>query len=176
MDKMEDVNNKDHKGPHSHTGISPAMGIMGRMADERERCIGMTPEERAWRAQWLKDQILEPDEPKMPVGYYQARYNPIRRFYRFPMDKVERFLTPKIGLEYAETVRHCTAKVALGIAICYFGYYYFKYNSATWEHKYGWHIKQSRPTLIPGREGWPNHEDRPYANQYWDQGFKDAPI
>lgn len=90
---MEEI---DHKGPHSPTGVSKAMGIQGRMAEERERCIGMTAEERAWRAQWLKDQVLEADEPKMPDGYYQARYNPIRRFYRFPMQKVEEFLTPKL--------------------------------------------------------------------------------
>ena len=85
----------------SATGGVEAMSIEGRMASERERCIGMTPEERAWRAQWLKDQILEPDEPTLPEGYYEARYNPIRRFYRAPMEKFERALGPKLVNQYS---------------------------------------------------------------------------
>ncbi|XP_033217248.1 exosome complex exonuclease RRP42 [Belonocnema kinseyi] len=115
----------------SATGGVIPMSITGRMADERERCIGMSAEERAWRAQWCKDQILEHDEPTIPEGYYEARYNPIRRFYRAPMDKLERALTPKLGLEMAETIRHCAAKTAIGIGLVYLTFYYFKYNSAT---------------------------------------------
>ena len=92
--KVSNVSNVSNES--SPTGGVTPMSIIGRMGNERERCIGMTAEERAWRAQWLKDQILEPDEPRIPEGYYEARYNPIRRFYRAPMDKLERALTPKI--------------------------------------------------------------------------------
>lgn len=79
---------------HSVTGGAKVMGIEGRMASVRERMIGMTDAERAWRAKWLKDQVLH-DEPIVPKDYYKERYNPIRRFYRAPMDKFEAILTPK---------------------------------------------------------------------------------
>ena len=48
----------------------------------------MTDEERFLRRQWLKDQILAPDEP---LG--EARpYNAIRRLYRAPWDAIEKSL------------------------------------------------------------------------------------
>lgn len=80
----------------SDSGGFKPMPIEGRMARQRERCIGMTDEERAWRAKWIKDQVLAPDEPQIPNEYYKQRFNPIRRFYRAPMDKVEAALTPKL--------------------------------------------------------------------------------
>ena len=84
----------------SHTGGVKVMGIAGRMQLERERAIGMTDAERAWRAQYLKDQILH-DEPIIPKDYYKERYNPIRRFYRAPLDKVQSALTPiMVSLNY----------------------------------------------------------------------------
>lgn len=82
---MSDLN----PNPPSHTGGVKPMTIEGRMASERERLFGMSDAERAWRAQWLKDQVLTPDEPIVPKGYYKERYNPLRRFYRYPMDCVE---------------------------------------------------------------------------------------
>ena len=47
----------------SPTGGVKAMNIGGRLVRERERLIGMTEEERAWRARYLKSQILAPEEP-----------------------------------------------------------------------------------------------------------------
>lgn len=41
----------------SETGGVRPMGIAGRMVRERERLVGMTDAERAWRAQYLKDQV-----------------------------------------------------------------------------------------------------------------------
>lgn len=72
----------------SQCGECKPMNIGGRMVWERERCIGMTDAERAWRSQWLKDQVLH-DEPVIPPNYYKERYNPIRRFYKAPMNIVE---------------------------------------------------------------------------------------
>lgn len=62
------------------------MAIERRMARERERLIGMTDEERAWRKKWLDAQKLAPEEPIIPEGYYKEMYNPFRRLYRAPMD------------------------------------------------------------------------------------------
>lgn len=75
----------------SHSGGVKVMGIQGRMALQRERMLGMTDAERAWRAQWVKDQVLH-GEPVTPTDYYKQRYNVIRRFYRAPLDAFERQL------------------------------------------------------------------------------------
>lgn len=82
------------KVPASPTsGVKP-MTIAGRMVRERERCIGMTAEERAWRAQWLKDQQLTAREPVYVKEYHDAIRNPIRRFYQAPLNALWKALTP----------------------------------------------------------------------------------
>lgn len=78
----------------SSTGGVKPMAIAGRMVRERERCIGMTPDERAWRAQWLKDQVLSPREPVYVKEYHDAIRNPIRRFYTAPLNALGRALVP----------------------------------------------------------------------------------
>lgn len=82
------------KIPASDTGGVKPMSITGRMVRERERCIGMTDDERKWRAQWLKDQELTAREPVFVKEYQDALRNPIRRFYQFPMDIVRDRLVP----------------------------------------------------------------------------------
>lgn len=82
------------------------MSITRRMDRERERLIGMTDEERAWRKKWLKAQELAPEEPVMPKDYYKQMYNPLRRFYMLPMNKFENMLAPvtvqrDLGKHYA---------------------------------------------------------------------------
>lgn len=74
-------------------GVKP-MTITGRVASERERCLGMTDVERAWRKQWLQDQILSSNEPVHVEEYWRERTNPIRRFYRKPLDVIFSSLTP----------------------------------------------------------------------------------
>ena len=78
----------------SETGGVKSFPIAGRMVRERERCIGMTDEERAWRRQFLKDQVLSDKEPRYVAEYWKERTNPIRRFYKFPLDTVQKILTP----------------------------------------------------------------------------------
>lgn len=78
----------------STTGGVPAFPIAGRMVRERERLSGMTNDERLWRKQWLKDQELSHHEPKHVPEYWKERVNPIRRFYRAPLDVVWKALTP----------------------------------------------------------------------------------
>lgn len=74
-------------------GVKP-MSVGGRLVSERERLIGMTEEERAWRARYLKSHILAPEEPLKTKEYYRHYYNPLRRFYRIPLNAFERLLTP----------------------------------------------------------------------------------
>jgi NADH dehydrogenase (ubiquinone) 1 beta subcomplex subunit 6 len=77
-------------------GVKP-MSITGRMVRERERLQGMTPAERAWRQKWLKDQVLTPNEPVFIKELEKDYYNPIRRFYRAPLNFIfHRVLEPYI--------------------------------------------------------------------------------
>lgn len=80
----------------SETGGVKPFPIGGRMVSERERCLGMTDEERAWRRQYLKDQILTENEPRYVEAYWRERLNPIRRFYKFPLDQVQKAMTPML--------------------------------------------------------------------------------
>lgn len=75
------------------------MTIERRMARERERMLGMTDEERAWRKKWLDAQKLAPEEPVLPEGYYKEMYNPIRRFYMAPMNKFQSMLEPLVVIK-----------------------------------------------------------------------------
>jgi hypothetical protein len=69
------------------------------MARERERLLGMSDKERAWRHQWIKDQELSPNEPKYVPEYYKERYNPIRRAYKMPLDIAFKQLIPVLVRE-----------------------------------------------------------------------------
>lgn len=77
------------------SGVKP-MTISGRTVSERERLLGMTNEERSWRAQWLKDQHLAANEPVTVPEYEKLLMNPIRRFYRAPLDKLQSVLLPVV--------------------------------------------------------------------------------
>ncbi|XP_035730709.1 uncharacterized protein LOC118445396 [Vespa mandarinia] len=151
--------------------------ILGRrLTKERERLIGMTDEERAWRAKFLKDQILDPSEPIIPPDYYKKRYNPIRRFYRAPMNKFENMLVPLVGPTLADGLRHIAAKSIMGIIFIYSAYYYFKYNRHEWIKSGGWRTSFSRIKQFPSDPGFPNTEIRCKGNEFAKYGFDKSPI
>lgn len=74
----------------SENGGVMMMNLAGRFDKERQR-LGpdFTEADRQYRIRFLADQNLHPAEPFEVPEYYKVRYNPIRRFYRFPLDKVE---------------------------------------------------------------------------------------
>lgn len=84
----------------SDTGGTKPFSIQGRLARERERLLGMSDKERAWRRQWIKDQELSPNEPRYVPEYYKERYNPIRRAYKMPLDIAFKPLIPVLVREY----------------------------------------------------------------------------
>lgn len=92
--------------PSSETGGVHPMSISTRLTDERERLLGMTDEERAWRRQWLKDQHLSPNEPAYVPEYYKQRFNPIRRFYRMPLDKLFAPLVPVLVMSMSDRLHN----------------------------------------------------------------------
>ncbi|XP_053695695.1 uncharacterized protein LOC128743192 [Sabethes cyaneus] len=160
----------------SNTGGVRPMTITGRMVRERERLLNMTPEERAWRAQWLKDQVLSHNEPRYVPEYWKERLNPIRRAYRAPLDVVQKVLTPVMGMDWAHAVRYWTGKTALAAFAIYATAYYFKYNQNDWTRKGGWRVIHSRKAVVPGDEGYPNFPQRSGPDDYANRGFKKSPI
>ena len=78
----------------SDTGGVKPFSIQGRLARERERLVGMTDEERAWRRLWIKDQELSPNEPRILPNIEKELYNPIRRAYMKPLDLAFQPLKP----------------------------------------------------------------------------------
>ncbi|XP_050310823.1 uncharacterized protein LOC126746555 [Anthonomus grandis grandis] len=154
----------------SQTGGVKPMSIEGRLKDERERLLGMTDAERNLRKQWLKDQILSENEPRVVPEIYKATYNPIRRFYRYPMDQVEKALTPVLGLEKAQVFRGVTAKFGFMIMGAYWTWYYMKYNRNNWERRGGIRVKSTREPTMPGDPGYP-HVPNMKPQDYMPRGF-----
>lgn len=159
----------------SYSGGVRPISIAGRVGTERERLIGMTDEERAWRARYLKSQILAPEEPIIPEGYYKEFYNPIRRFYRAPMNALESTLSGIVGPVPAFVIRGVTGRLMMGIVGLYCGWYYFKYNTAQWTRVSGWKVIVSRPVLLPGDKDFSNYKIKK-PQEYATLGFENSPI
>ncbi|XP_060528854.1 uncharacterized protein LOC132703547 [Cylas formicarius] len=160
-------------GKGSQTGGVKPMPIAGRFINERERLLGMTDADRAWRKQWLEDQHLASNEPRHVPQMYKATYNPIRRFYRWPLDQFENILTPVIGSNKAAHIRHFTGKALMGITFLYATAYYFKYNGNDWTKDGGWRMIKSRERVTEGDPGYPATSERTKPSDYASRGFKD---
>ncbi|XP_046979743.1 uncharacterized protein LOC124545011 [Schistocerca americana] len=160
----------------SDTGGVKPMPIAGRMVRERERLVGMTNEERAWRKQWLQDQILSPNEPRRVPELERELMNPIRRAYRKPLDVIFNALKPTIGERRAQIARYVTGKVFISLFAIYATTYYFKYNANDWTRKGGWRVLVSRKRVVPGDPEYPKLSDRQVPADYASRGFKNSPI
>lgn len=158
----------------SATGGVKPMSITGRLNRERERLLGMTDEERAFRKQWLKDQELSPNEPRKVPEMYKATYNPIRRAYRAPLNWLGKALEPVLGAERAFSVRYWTGKALLTVAGAYWVTYYFKYCANDWTRKGGWYTVQSRQAVVEGDPDYPKLSDKTKPSDYADRGFKNV--
>ncbi|KAF5281469.1 hypothetical protein FQR65_LT14677 [Abscondita terminalis] len=132
----------------SATGGVKPMAIAGRFFRERERLIGMTEEERTWRMNWLKDQVLSHNEPRHVPEIYKAQYNIIRRLYRAPLDGMAIMLEPILG-KRIHTIRFFAGKMILGYVACLYGFYYMKYNPNDWTRLGGWRTLTSRTAVLP---------------------------
>lgn len=155
----------------SQTGGVKPMSIAGRYINERERLLGMTDAERAFRAQWLKDQELSPNEPRKVPEMYKDTHNIFRRFYRWPLNQFEKALTPIMGGESAHLTRVLTGKGLMAIVGVYWITYYMKYNANDWTRAYGWKVKKSRKAVVEGDIGYPQLSDRTKPSDYMDRGF-----
>ncbi|KAL6263804.1 hypothetical protein P5V15_003887 [Pogonomyrmex californicus] len=151
------------------------MTIVRRMERERERMLGMTDEERAWRKKWLDAQKLDPDEPITPPGYYEEMYNPIRRFYMAPGLKFESMLAPYIGELKATVTRRSITRLMMSFIGIYCVYYHVKYNKKNWMKNGGFQISVSRSKM------YPDNKDlkalyKTKGNEFYVNGFDKSPI
>ncbi|XP_011874244.1 PREDICTED: uncharacterized protein LOC105565558 [Vollenhovia emeryi] len=151
------------------------MSIVRRMDRERERMLGMTDEERAWRKKWLDAQKLAPEEPVMPEGYYQEMYNPIRRFYMAPGRKFEGMLEPFIGKGPAYVTRRTLTGMMMGVFATYCIYYHLKYNKMNWMRNGGWKITISRHKMYPDTKDL-NVLYRTKGTDFYVNDFDKSPI
>lgn len=155
----------------SDTGGVKPMTIQGRLVRERERLVGMTDEERAFRAKFLKAQILSPNEPRVVPELYTALNNPIRRFYKYPLNQFQKFLEPKVGVPTASFLRNVTGKTLMGIVLLYSTVYYFKYNGNDWTRKGGWLMTESKEAVLPGDPRFPMITNKK-PSDYASKGFE----
>lgn len=162
-------------GKSSDTGGVKPMAIAGRLVDERERLLGMSDQERAFRKQWLKDQELSPNEPRVLPEIYRETHNPIRRFYRYPLDVVGKALTPVLGHFKADVARYLIGKAGLGIVLVYASYYTYKYHGNEWDRKFGIRSYVSKPLVLPGDADFPyvsNRKPHEYGSRFLDESLK----
>ncbi|XP_003706389.1 NADH dehydrogenase (ubiquinone) B17 subunit [Megachile rotundata] len=160
----------------SNSGGVTVVTLGGRMARERERLIGMTDEERAYRAKFLKSLELAPEEPIIPKNFNKEYYNPLRRLYMAPLNKFESAITPMVGDCAAYAIRTLLGRSIIGIFVIYGGWYYYRYNTATWMRQSGWRVMRDRETVFPGTPEFPKITGPKKPNEYATFGFEKSPI
>lgn len=76
-----------------YSGAMP-VNLAGRFENERAR-LGpeFTEADRQWRIKWIQDQALHHSEPYSVPAMEASNLNPIRRFYRWPLNFLENALT-----------------------------------------------------------------------------------
>lgn len=160
----------------SDTGGVKAFPIETRLGNVRERLVGMTDEERAYRKQWLKDQELSPNEPRELPELYKKRYNIIRRIYRYPLNQLQKVLAPVVGDSAALKIRYFSGKLIMGYILACSAAYYFQYNTNNWTRKGGIRVTETRPSVVPGDPGFPKLSDRTKGSDYADRGFSECKL
>ncbi len=98
-------------------------------AHERSRLpFKMTDEDRLRRKKYLHSQELSDHEPRNVPELERMIYNPIRRLYRWPADKLFNSLAPVIGEGTVRPARVLVPKLFMLYLSGCFLWYQFKYN------------------------------------------------
>jgi len=166
---------------HPTAGVIP-MSITGRFANERER-LGpdFDDTQRDWRTKWIRDQHIHPNEPFDVKQLYYEYHNPIRRFYRKPLDLLEAQLVSCLGTGreergYAANIRKIIGRGALIYCGILGFWYYLKYNREHWEKEKGIRVYIHRENVYPGDRRFPRPDPRTESYQFFDRGFHDRKV
>lgn len=176
VDKLPEA--KKYDFPASASGGVKPLSIRGLFEDERYRLSEeFTDEERAWRKQWFKDQVLAPNEPR-PASkeWIKETRNPIRRFLSYPWQALENKMTPVLGTEFSTRFRFMVPKLIVGIMGTYLIWYHLKYNQNDWTSAHGPSVFISKPVVLPGDPDCPLKQDRFQPCDYDDRGFKSRKV
>lgn len=136
---------------------------------ERQRLpFKMTDEDRLRRKKFLHSQELTDREPMNIPELERMIYNPIRRLYRAPADKLFNALAPVIGEQRVRPFRVLVPKLAMIYLSGCFLWYQFKYNKTTWEQKGGFTMIETQGVILPGEKIPEAMKKQDYA----DHGFQ----
>jgi hypothetical protein len=119
--------------------------------NERQRVpFTMTDEDRKRRKIWVESQQLADHEPVRVPELETMIYNPIRRLYRVPTDRLFQALTPVLGgPNRAPFFRAVIPKLFMGwLGGCALWYHY-KYNRQSWEDRKGFTVIHTRGIILP---------------------------
>ncbi|GFX57836.1 NADH dehydrogenase 1 beta subcomplex subunit 6 [Trichonephila clavipes] len=160
--------------PSSYTGGVQPMNIRGIFEDERIRLSEeFTDEERAWRKQWLKDQVLSPNEPRPESEeWIREVRNPIRRFVSKPFQLLESGIAPVTGKTFASYFRYVFPKTLVALGAIYLTWYHLKYHQNDWTRAYGATVTVPKPRAFPGDSNFPVKSEKTEPNDFCDRGFK----
>lgn len=137
--------------------------------NERSRLpFKMTDEDRKRRSAFLHSQELTDREPMNVPELERMIYNPIRRLYRAPADKLFNALAPMIGEKRVRPSRVLLPKIAMVYLSGVFLWYQFKFNKSNWEQQGGFTMIKTQGVVLPGDEIPPVMAKQDYA----DHGFQ----
>ena len=118
---------------------------------ERQRLpFRMTDEDRQRRKAWVQSQQLADHEPVRVPELETMIYNPIRRLYRVPTDRLFQALTPVLGgPNRAPVFRYLFPKLIMGWVLGCSLWYQLKYNRADWQERKGFTIIKTHGIHLP---------------------------
>jgi len=141
------------------------------MRMERSRLTKeMTPEERALRKQWVKDQAIRHEKRSVP----QLRpMNIFRRIYRAPLNMFESTLQKFVSPLSAHVARSFVGKGSIAIALTYGVWYHLKYHQNNWTREGGWIVTKAKPTILTEFMPHTHFEyEEKHPSEFFDRGFK----
>lgn len=118
---------------------------------ERQRVpFKLSDEDRRRRQAWVESQTLADHEPAYVPELQRMIYNPIRRLYRLPTDKVFQALAPIVGEHRAPMLRYVVPKLFIGWLTGCAVWYHLKYNRSSWEEwNKGTSVWRTNAILMP---------------------------
>lgn len=189
-DEIKDLAKSKHKLEVSEMKTSPSKWVSSPTAfdklpahekpftinpfpNERQRLpFKMTEEDRLRRKNYLHSQELTDREPMNVPELERMIYNPIRRLYRAPMDRLFNLLGPVIGEHRVRANRVVLPKIFMVYLSGCFLWYQFKYNKPSWEQQGGFKMVKTQGILLPEDQKPEQMKNYDYA----DKGFQSRSV